>query len=108
MKRIAVVTGMLLCFLLLPLIFVATLLSISADQPSPSDRALEEIPPRLIAIYEEAADTCEGLEWTVLAAIHKVETGFETGSATSGKGAQGPMQFMPATFAAYGVDGDAD
>ncbi|MGH8940013.1 MAG: lytic transglycosylase domain-containing protein, partial [Actinomycetes bacterium] len=27
---------------------------------------------------------------------------------TSYAGAQGPMQFMPATFAAYGVDGDRD
>lgn len=68
----------------------------------------DEIPHELIGIYEAAAATCEGLDWTVLAAIHKVETGFGTGRATSSAGAQGPMQFMPSTFESYGVDGDGD
>jgi hypothetical protein len=108
MKRIALVSAILVFFLLLPLLLMGLLLALSGDQPSPSDLALEEIPPELIGVYEAAAATCEGLDWTVLAAIHKVETGFGTGRATSSAGAQGPMQFMPSTFDAYGIDGDSD
>ena len=36
------------------------------------------------------------------------ETAHGRATATSSAGAQGLMQFMPATFAAYGVDGDHD
>ena len=36
------------------------------------------------------------------------ETAHGRATATSTAGAQGLMQFMPATFAAYGVDGDGD
>ena len=108
MKRAAVVASILVVGLLLPMLFMGALLVISGEQLSPSKRALDEIPSELIAVYQAAADTCEGLDWTVLAAIHKVETGFGRGRATSSAGAQGPMQFMPSTFASYGVDGDGD
>jgi hypothetical protein len=74
----------------------------------PSAKALKEIPAELLGLYRRASANCEGLDWTVLAAIHKVETNFGTGPATSSAGAQGPMQFMPATWRAYGVDGDQD
>lgn len=108
MKRSVVVAGILVFALLLPLLFVGALLAISGDELSPSERALEEIPPELIELYQAASETCEGLDWTVLAAIHKVETGFAQGQATSSAGAQGPMQFMPGTFASYGIDGNGD
>lgn len=108
MKRAGFVSAILVFLLVFPLLLVGALLAMSGDQPSPSELALEEIPHELIAVYEAAAATCEGLDWTVLAAIHKVETGFGTGKATSSAGAQGPMQFMPATFESYGVDGDGD
>ena len=108
MKRTVVIAGLLVFALLLPMLFMGALLVISGDQLSPSKRALIEIPGELIGVYQSAADTCEGLDWTILAAIHKVETGFGVGRATSSAGAQGPMQFMRATFAAYGVDGDGD
>lgn len=107
MKRTVLLAG-ILCAFLLPILFMGAVLAISADQLSPSERALEEIPGELIGVYQAAAETCEGLDWTILAAIHKVETGFGTGRAISSAGAQGPMQFMTATFAAYGVDGDGD
>ena len=47
--------------------------------------------------------------WEIIAAVHYTETG-QRGDTTisSYAGAQGPMQFMPSTFAAYGVDGDGD
>jgi membrane-bound lytic murein transglycosylase B len=59
-------------------------------------------------LYRNAAKTCSGLSWTVLAAIGQVETGHGRNTNTSSAGAQGPMQFMPGTFAAYAVDGDHD
>lgn len=108
MKRIVLVGAILVCLLLFPILLMGLLISLSGDQPSPSEVALEEIPEDLIGLYESAAATCEGLDWTILAAIHKVETGFGTGEATSSVGAQGPMQFMPSTFESYGVDGDGD
>ena len=108
MKRVGLVSAILVFVLLFPLVLVGVLLGLSGDQPSPSELALDEIPHELIGVYRTAAATCEGLDWTVLAAIHKVETNFGTGRATSSAGAQGPMQFMPPTFEAYGVDGDGD
>ena len=108
MKRVGLVSAILVFLLLFPLVLVGVLLALSGDQPSPSELALDEIPHELIGVYEAAAASCEGLDWTVLAAIHKVETGFGTGKATSGAGAQGPMQFMPSTFESYGIDGNGD
>lgn len=73
----------------------------------PSQAALDDIPPDYLVLYIGAAQTCPGLDWSVLAAIGKVETdhgrsqlpGVHTGSNPAG--AQGPMQFLPATFDAY-------
>jgi membrane-bound lytic murein transglycosylase B len=67
-----------------------------------------EIPPDYLVLYQGAAQTCPGLPWVVLAAIGQVETGHGSNTNTSSAGAQGPMQFLPATFAAYAVDGDGD
>jgi membrane-bound lytic murein transglycosylase B len=48
-----------------------------------------------------------GTPWQLLAAVHKVETGQRGDTTvTSYAGAQGPMQFMPATWRRYGGDGD--
>ena len=44
----------------------------------------------------------------MLAAIGQVESGHGRNTSTSSAGAMGPMQFEPATFAAYAVDGDHD
>lgn len=48
-----------------------------------------------------------GVPWQVLAAVNFVETGFGKIRGLSSAGAQGPMQFMPSTWAAYG-EGDID
>ncbi|AKM82808.1 MAG: lytic transglycosylase [Berkelbacteria bacterium GW2011_GWE1_39_12] len=50
-----------------------------------------------------------GIPWQLIEAVHQVESG-KSGSTTtrSGAGAQGPMQFMPGTWRAYGVDGNGD
>jgi hypothetical protein len=65
-------------------------------------------PADYLRLYQSAATTCPGLSWTVLSAVGQVETAHGANASTSYAGAQGPMQFMPATFAAYGVDGDGD
>jgi membrane-bound lytic murein transglycosylase B len=48
------------------------------------------------------------MDWTLLAAVGQVESGHGRNDGPSSAGAVGPMQFMPATFARYGVDGDHD
>jgi cell wall-associated NlpC family hydrolase len=61
----------------------------------------------MLALYQVAATTCPGLPWTVLAAIGTVESSNGTSdlpgvqSGANSAGAEGPMQFEPATFAAY-------
>jgi len=61
-----------------------------------------------IGLYKDAAARY-GIPWNVLAAVHYVESG-ASGSTdrSSYAGAQGPMQFMPGTWRAYGVDADGD
>jgi soluble lytic murein transglycosylase-like protein len=56
---------------------------------------------RLRAYYREAQRRF-GIPWRVLAAINYVETSFGRLREPSVAGALGPMQFMPATWAAYG------
>ena len=70
----------------------------SGDSPDPPGHA-DALP--------EAAATCPGLPWTILAAIGTVESdngqsnlpGVHSGANAAG--AEGPMQFEPSTFAAY-------
>src|SRR3954464_9163027 len=75
---------------------------------SPEGR--DGIPRELIPIYDRAATEYKlgGRGAVVLAAINKVETDFGRNLGPSSAGAVGWMQFMPATWAAYGVDGDRD
>jgi hypothetical protein len=71
-----------------------------------STYARAQIPASYLALYRAAAATCTGLPWTVLAAIGAVETGHGANTHVSSKGAMGPMQFLPSTFAAFAVDAD--
>jgi hypothetical protein len=59
-------------------------------------------------LYVDSARYCPGLSWTVLAAIGQVESAHGIHLGPSSAGALGPMQFMPATWGAYGIDGDGD
>jgi hypothetical protein len=67
------------------------------DPPMPADE--------LLGYYREA-ESASGVGWTYLAAINMIETGFGRIAGVSTAGAQGPMQFLPSTFAAYGEGGD--
>jgi hypothetical protein len=49
-----------------------------------------------------AAQAATGVAWFYLAAINFVETDFGRVAGPSTAGAQGPMQFLPATWAIYG------
>jgi cell wall-associated NlpC family hydrolase len=59
------------------------------------------LPPGWLASYQQAAAGCPGLDWTILAAVGTVESGNGANNGPSPAGAVGPMQFLPATFAAY-------
>ncbi|WP_298747074.1 peptidoglycan DD-metalloendopeptidase family protein [uncultured Serinicoccus sp.] len=65
------------------------------------------VPADVQQLYEGAAREYN-LPWALLAGIGMAETGHGANTATSTAGARGLMQFMPATFSAYGVDGDRD
>ncbi|MBA2298896.1 MAG: lytic transglycosylase domain-containing protein [Actinobacteria bacterium] len=59
----------------------------------------------LLGYYREAQRRF-GVPWQVLAAVNFVETAFGKVRSPSAAGAQGPMQFLPATWSAYGLGGD--
>lgn len=85
------------------------LLAMAARPPGdelPAWRVVEPLPPdRLRAFYAEAQARF-GVPWTVLAAVHLVESRMGRIASHSEAGAQGPMQFMPTTWARYGLGGD--
>ncbi len=70
---------------------------------------LRLVPPRpageLLADYR-LAERRFGVRWQVLAAVNLVESAFGRVVNHSSAGAQGPMQFLPATWRAYGLGGD--
>lgn len=71
---------------------------------APSTEARQDIPAEMLVLYQVAAGDCPGLDWSVLAAIGKIETdharsplpGVSQGENSSGAG--GPMQFLAPTF----------
>ena len=104
---------------LLLLAGVAGLASSSgATQPSAGTDPpafVKGIPPAYLRLYSDAARVY-GIDWSVLAGIGKVECDHGRDAdpsctregAVNAAGAGGPMQFLAATWAVYGVDGDAD
>jgi len=63
-------------------------------------------PPGALLGYYREAERGFGVSWRVLAAVNFVESAFNKLRSRSATGAQGPMQFMPATWRAYGLGGD--
>lgn len=56
--------------------------------------------------YYHQAEAASGVGWNYLAAINLIETRFGSIVGDSSAGAQGPMQFLPATFAEVGGGGN--
>ena len=63
-------------------------------QPEPADKLLS---------YYRKAEAATGIEWEVLAAVNLVETGMGRIDGVSVANAQGPMQFLPTTWAEAGI-----
>jgi membrane-bound lytic murein transglycosylase B len=58
--------------------------------------------PQLLAHYRKA-EAATGIEWEVLASVNLVETGMGRIDGVSIANAQGPMQFLPTTWAEPGI-----
>jgi soluble lytic murein transglycosylase-like protein len=86
---------------------VSELMRLAAGSPRPSTVQVGPPPParRLLAWCREAQRRF-GVRWQLLAAVNYVESAFGKVRSASGAGAQGPMQFLPATWTAYGLGGD--
>ena len=68
----------------------------------PRWRIIAPPPPERLLRYFEAAGARYRLRWQYLAAVELVETRMGRIRGLSPAGAQGPMQFLPATWAEYG------
>ena len=73
-----------------------------AEHRFPDWRIVAPPPPHRLLGYLEAAANVYKIPWQDLAAIELVETRMGRIRGLSPKGAQGPMQFLPTTWAEYG------
>jgi Transglycosylase SLT domain len=73
---------------------------------SPRFKTADPLPAGRLLNFYRVAERRFGVAWEVLAAINSVETRFNRITSSSSAGAQGPMQFIPSTWAAYGMGGD--
>jgi len=81
----------------------ADLVAITPGEPKlPPWKLIRAKPKRKLLGYYHAAQKATGVNWSYLAAINFVETDFGRIKGPSSTGAQGPMQFEPATWASYG------
>jgi hypothetical protein len=96
--------AVLAAIILIPLLFAAgvsgTISAVFGGTNQPSATALADIPANYLALYREAAGVCPGLDWTILAAIGKIESNHGrsplpgVSSGENDAGAAGPMQFL--------------
>jgi membrane-bound lytic murein transglycosylase B len=75
-------------------------------RPPSSFRTGPPAPARSLRRWYREAERRFGVNWEVLAAVNFVESAFGRLRSSSSAGAQGPMQFLPATWRAYGLGGD--
>jgi membrane-bound lytic murein transglycosylase B len=89
--------------------FLAAHRELYALTPPIGSRTIKVGPARpadaLLSYYREGERRFH-VPWHVLAAVNFVESKFGKLRSASAAGAQGPMQFMPATWRRYGLGGD--
>jgi Transglycosylase SLT domain len=84
---------------------------VSLRQPPPQQLPVANVnsaqqPATYLQLFQEsAARYCPGMSWTVLAAIGQIESADGNNNGPSTAGALGPMQFLPSTWAVWGIDG---
>jgi len=89
--------------------FIVRSTVVPGSKPSSGPAGRTAVRIDLLNLYQRAAATCPGLPWTILAAIGAVESNNGLSNApgvrsgANPKGAEGPMQMLPATFAAYAL-----
>ena len=116
MKFVAVAAGAVVALVFAGLAVVVLVVSAAtgANGLPATETAQMDIPAEMLSVYQQAAEQTCGMPWQVLAAIGKIESdhgrsnllGVKVGENSAG--AAGPMQFMSATWAVFGVDGNGD
>jgi membrane-bound lytic murein transglycosylase B len=85
-----------------------TLGRLSHPRPRSAFRTGRAEPPARLRRYYAEAQRRFHVGWPVLAAVNYVESAFDKLRNSSSAGAQGPMQFLPSTWRAYGLGGDVN
>jgi membrane-bound lytic murein transglycosylase B len=79
---------------------------LSRPRPLKAFRTGPAEPAQRLLGYYRTAQRRYGVAWNVLAAVNYVESAFNKLRNASAAGAQGPMQFIPSTWRAYGLGGN--
>ncbi|HEV2744165.1 MAG TPA: lytic murein transglycosylase, partial [Rubrobacter sp.] len=79
----------------------------SSGGGSEAGGTIDGISPEYMDLYSSASSEY-GLDVAILAAVGFIETNHGANMNTSSAGAQGPMQFMPETWASVGYDANGD
>jgi hypothetical protein len=80
--------------------------SITPPLKRPTIRTKRPLPIGVLVRHYRDAERRFHISWQVLAAVNFVESAFGKIRTDSAAGAQGPMQFLPATWRRYGLGGN--